>query len=161
MKISDCMKRKVISVLASTTVQEAARVVVEKHIGTLPVVDDEGVLIGVVRLADLLNVFMPDFTGLLNNIDFVNDFGVLEALQPQDVAKAERLTMRDLMGLPVAVEEDCGLLRAATTMSKHQVRDLPVVDEAGRLVGIASWVDVGTGFLSGWQPAQAGQPEAC
>jgi CBS-domain-containing membrane protein len=35
-------------------------------------------------------------------------------------------------------------------MRQHDLRDLPVVDEEGHLVGLASWVDVGVAFLESW-----------
>jgi CBS domain-containing protein len=154
--IGRCMKRDVVAVSPTTTAQEAARIVVTNHVGTLPVVDDFGALVGVVRLEDLLRVFMPDFVELMDNIDFVHDFGALESLRPQDVAEAGRLTMRDLMQLPVAVEQTCGLLRALATMTKHEIRDLPVVNQAGALVGIASRVDIAAAFLAQW--TQTGSP---
>ena len=84
--IGACMKRQVVAVSPATTAQEAARIVVSDHVGTLPVVDELGALVGVVRLEDLLQVFMPDFVTLLDNIDFVHDFGALETLRSQDVA---------------------------------------------------------------------------
>ena len=148
--IGACMKRQVVAVSPETTAQEAARIVVSNHVGTLPVVDELGVLVGVVRLEDLLQVFMPDFVALMDNIDFVHDFGALEALRPQDVPEAAQLTMRDLMQPPVAVERTCGLLRAFATMTKHEIRDLPVVNAAGALVGIASRVDIAAAFLAPW-----------
>ena len=148
--IGQWMKQQVISVTPTTTAPEAAQLVVDKHIGTLPVVDARGTLLGVVRVQDLLDVFMPDFVGLLENIDFVHDFGAMESLEPRDVAEAAALTMADLMQPPVAVEVTSGLLRALATMHKHDVRDLPVVDAAGGLVGIASLVDIAAAFLATW-----------
>jgi CBS-domain-containing membrane protein len=149
------MKRQVVAVSLMTTAQEAARIVVSNHVGTLPVVDDMGVLVGVVRLEDLLQVFMPDFVALLDDIDFVHDFGALETLRPQDVRAAAQLTMRDLMQPPVAVEQTCGLLRALATMTQHEIRDLPVVNRAGALVGIASRVDIAAAFLAPWAQTEA------
>jgi CBS domain-containing protein len=148
--IGACMKRQVVAVSPETTAQEAARIVVSNRIGTLPVVNGLGTLVGVVRLEDLLEVFMPDFVALMDTIDFVHDFGALETLRPQDVPEAAELTMRDLMQPPVAVERTCGLLRAFATMTKHEIRDLPVVNAAGALVGIASRVDIAAAFLAAW-----------
>ena len=145
--VGDSMKRHVVTVTASTTVQEAVRIVVEGRVGTLPVVDEEGVLTGVVRLADLLGVFTPDFLALLDDIDFVHDFGAMEEVHPETILQARELTMSDLAGTLVAVEENCGLLHALVTMVKHQLQDLPIVDEAGRLVGIASRVDIARSFF--------------
>ena len=145
--VGDSMKRHVVTVTASTTVQEAVRIVVEGRVGTLPVVDEEGLLTGVVRLADLLGVFTPDFLALLDDIDFVHDFGAMEQVHPQTILQARELTMSDLAGTLVAVEENCGLLHALVTMVKHQLQDLPIVDEEGRLVGIASRVDIARSFF--------------
>jgi CBS-domain-containing membrane protein len=152
--VGDCMKRQVVVVTASTTVQEAARMVVEKHVGTLPVIDEDGVVTGLVRLYDLLRVFMPDFVALLNNIDFVHDFGALEQVQPKGVLEAAHLRMSDLAGPPVTLEEDSGLMHALATIVKHQLHDLPIVDKAGRLVGIASRVDIAAAFFAAWLRAE-------
>ncbi len=152
--IGQCMKRQVVSVTPGTTALEAARLVVARHVGTLPVVNDGGTLVGIVRVQDLLDVFMPDFVRLLDDIDFVHDFGALEDLSPTTEDRAAHRTMRDLMQAPIAVETSCGLLRALAIMNKHQVRDLPVVDERGTLVGIASLVDIAVAFLDAWAPAE-------
>lgn len=144
------MKRKVYSVSPSTTVREAAQLVVEKHIGTLPVVDAQGVLVGLVTLEDMLRVFLPGFATLLEDVDFVHDFGALEAMEPEDVPAARRMTMRELMRPPVAVEETSSLMRAFTVIVKHDLTDLPVVDEKDRLVGIASRADIAIAFLKKW-----------
>lgn len=153
--IGDCMKRRVVTVAASTTVREAARMLVAEHVGTLPVVDEQRALTGVVRLHDLLRVFMPDFVDLLDNIDFVNDFGALEQGEPTALPGAAELTMGDLAGPPVAVEEDSGLLHALATIVKHQLQDLPIIDSEGRLVGIASRVDIAVAFFADWNPPGA------
>lgn len=146
--VGDCMKRRVVTVSPSTTVEAAARLVVEEHVGTLPVVDETGLLLGVVRLNDLLGVFMPDFVTLLDNIDFVHDFGALERAKPRLASEIAGLTMSQLAGPPVTVEEDSGLMHALATLMKHQLQDLPVVDSTGRLVGIASRVDIAAAFFA-------------
>ncbi len=50
---------------------------------------------------------------------------------------------------PTAVEEDSSLIKALSLMIKHDLIDLPVVRD-GRLVGIASRVDIGRAFLIQW-----------
>jgi CBS domain-containing protein len=62
---------------------------------------------------------------------------------------AERLTVADIMEEPISVENDCELIRALSFMHKYKIRDLPVVED-GKLVGIASRVDIGRAFLSNW-----------
>jgi CBS domain-containing protein len=55
------------------------------------------------------------------------------------------------MKKPFYVNEDTGLLRAFAFFHEHNVYDIPVVDKAGNLVGIASYVDVGVALMKNWK----------
>lgn len=149
LSVGDWMKREVVSVRSSTRVKAAAALLVERRVGTLPVVDAAGVLIGMTSMTDITEIFLPDFVSLLANIDFVKEYGALETLSSEDLAQAETMLVADIMKAPVAVEEDCSLIRALSVMEKHNLQDLPVVKE-GKLVGITSWVDIGRAFLTTW-----------
>jgi CBS domain-containing protein len=150
MVVGDYMKRNVVTAFPETTVREAARMLVQRRVGTLPIINHSGELIGVVGVTEILGIFMPDFVALLEDIDFVKDFGALEDLEPKDVPESNTLTVQDIMKEPISVGEDAGLLRAFALMKKHNLRDLAVVSKEGKLVGIASRVDVACGFLSAW-----------
>lgn len=52
------------------------------------------------------------------------------------------------------MEEDTGLLRAYALMLQQNLHDIPVVSKDGKLVGIASRVDVGVAILSTWDKAE-------
>jgi CBS domain-containing protein len=41
-------------------------------------------------------------------------------------------------------------MRAFAIIISHNLKDLPVVDQDGRLVGLASHVDIGTALLARW-----------
>lgn len=148
MNISDCMKRNVISISESATVREAAAIFAKKHIGLLPIVDDEMKVIGVVGLRDLLSLKLPDFVRFVADVDFVHDFGAVETSSPSSEALDEPIT--SLMKDAITVEESCGLTRAYALMLQHNLHDLPVVSKNGKLVGVSSRVDIGTVILSAW-----------
>ena len=152
MEISSCMKRNVISISASSTILNAAALMVESHIGLLPVVNNQGKPIGVIRLADLLSLELPDSFDLLPDLDFVHDFGAVETTRPSSAALTQPIT--SLMQPVTLVEETSGLLRSYALMLKHNLHDLPVVSIDGRLVGIASRVDIGTAILSTWKKVE-------
>ena len=149
MAIRDCMKRNVFFIASTATIREAAVVFVERHIGVLPVVDPQGQPIGVVRLADLLTLELPDFFNLLPDLDFVHDFGAVETTRPTPEELDQLVTA--VMQPITCVEETCGLLRAYALMLKHDLYDLPVVSASHVLVGIASRVDIGAAILSNWK----------
>lgn len=154
--IRDCMKREVISIPSTTTVREAAGVVVERHIGLLPIVDDQGRLIGVVGLHNLLTLELPDFVNFITDVDFVHDFGAVETTRPEPYLLEQPVST--LMQVAISVDEECGLLRAYALMLQHRLLDLPVVAKDGRLVGLASRVDIGAAILSRWQYPNPVQP---
>jgi len=156
MMIRDCMKREVISIPSTTTIREAAGVVVERHIGLLPIVDDQGRLIGVVGLHNLLTLELPDFVNFITDVDFVHDFGAVETTRPEPYLLEQPVS--NLMQVAISVDEECGLLRAYALMLQHRLLDLPVVAKDGRLVGLASRVDIGATILSRWQYPNPVQP---
>jgi len=154
--IKDCMKRNAYSIPSTATIRQAAALVVERHIGLVPVVDPQGKLIGVVRLSDLLSLELPDFFNLLPDLDFVHDFGAVETTRPapEDVDRPVTTIMQEA----TPVVETCGLLRAYALMLKHNLHDLPVVSEENILVGIASRVDIGVAILATWESVDMNKP---
>lgn len=148
MKISDCMKRTVISSSANVTIRNAAQIMIQNHIGTLPIVDEASCLIGLVRTRDLITLAMPDFIHLVENVDFVHDFGAVEDEKPGP--EILDMPVSHLMSEPICVESEAGLVRALALLQEHTINDLPVVDEDMRLVGIASYIDIGVALMSNW-----------
>ncbi len=148
MQVKDCMKQNVYFITTDTTIADAAHMLAEKHIGTLPVVDSLGKLVGLLPLRCLLEVVMPDFVHLVEDFDFVVDFGAAESRHPDPVLLSK--PVEAIMLEPKFVEETSGLMRAFALLHQHQLHDLPVVDKSGKLVGIVSRVDVGAAFLSHW-----------
>ncbi len=151
--IDSCMKRKVIFGHPEMTVREAALLMAKNNVGTLPVVDGTSILVGVTTMRDIIQIFLPDFVPLLSNIGFVKDYGDLGTPSRESMQRAESLLVAGIMEEPVSVEDDCTLIRALSFMEKYRMRDLPVVKE-GKLVGIASRVDIGRAFLSTWLAVQ-------
>jgi CBS domain-containing protein len=143
------MKTKVFSINPQASLREAAQLMVDKKIGTLPVVDEQGYLLGLTTMRALVRFFLPDFTLLMQIVDFVKDFGAIGNPSQEDIEKADAMTVGQFMSEATSVEDNCSLARALTLMFSHDVLDLPVVRE-GKLVGIASRVDIGRAFLDSW-----------
>lgn len=148
LQISRWMKREVISIPVNSSIRQAIQLFLDYHIGTLPVVDEHNHLVGILRLQDVIDLGMPDFIHLVTDFDFLHGFGAVENQRP-DPAIFEK-DIKELMTEAVSVHEDAGLFRTAALLHKHALRDLPVVNNEGRLVGIASHVDIGVALLSFW-----------
>lgn len=148
MVISKYMKRNVVSIRETSTIRESAAVFVKHHIGLLPIVDKENKLVGVVGLRDLLTLELPDFVSFVSDVDFVHDFGAVETTRPS--AQVLDRLVTTLMKEAVSVAEDSGLLRTYALMLQHNLHDMPVISTDGKLVGVASRVDIGAAILSAW-----------
>ena len=148
MEIKNCMKTKIVTTLATVSVADAANLFWTHHIGMLPVVDDAGHLVGIIQLRSLLHLIMPVFVNLIDDFDYVGDFGAIEDREPD--LEELNLPISDVMEAPIYVGEDSGLMRAFAFIHKHDLLDLPVVNGAGKLVGLASRVDIGRALLATW-----------
>jgi CBS domain-containing protein len=148
MEISRCMKKNVVSIPDTASISDAAHVFVRHHIGVLPVIDRKGKPLGSISLPDLMTLELPDFVKFIADVDYVRDFGAVETTRPS--ASTLSKSIKTLMRPPISVPEDCGLLRAYALMLQHRLHDILVVTRAGKLVGIASRVDIGTAVLSTW-----------
>ncbi len=148
MEVSLCMKKEIITVPVTATVADAAAMFCAHHIGMLPVVDESGNLVGILKLHDLLDLIMPVFVDLIEDFDYVGDFGAMENSEP---AQEElNKSIAEVMDEPICVRDDSGLVRAFAFIHKHELLDLPVVNRDGQLVGLASRVDIGRALLPTW-----------
>lgn len=148
MNIGKYMKRNVVSIPATASIREAAAIFVARHVGLLPIVNKNDKLIGIVGLRDLLSLELPDFVSFVADVDFVHDFGAVEATHPS--AKVLDKSIKSLMRPAITVPENCGLLRAYALLLQHNLHDMLVVSKDGKLAGIASRVDIGIAILSAW-----------
>lgn len=148
MQVNQSMKTEIVTAQVTTTVAEAADLFCTHHIGMLPVVDESGLLVGILQLRDLLHLIMPSFVDLIEDIDYVGDFGAMEDREPAQEELNKPIS--EVMEEPTSVQDDSGLLRAFSFIHKHELIDLPVVNREGQLVGLASRVDIGRSLLTTW-----------
>ena len=82
MIVRNCMKRKVFFIHVDDTVAGAAKLMHDYHIGLLPVVDNDKILIGILTLHSLLRITLPDFIDFISNFSFLNNLGAFETRVP-------------------------------------------------------------------------------
>jgi CBS domain-containing protein len=140
--IHDVMTQDVIKVRPDTPVKEIAKLFSRNDITAVPVVDEQNRPVGIVSEADLLRkeVSLPDPEGR----------GAARPAQWRvgERARSEAETAGELMTSPViTARPEWNVIEAARLMDHEKVKRLPVVDEVGRLVGIASRCDLLQIFL--------------
>jgi CBS domain-containing protein len=149
MNVSNFMKKKVFYIHEDDTIECAAKLMVENHIGTLPVVDQEMKLIGILTLGSLLRIILPDFIELISNFSFITNLGVFETKSPS--REELNILIKEIMEEPVFVLEDWSLIHAAAILHNEELIDIPVVNSTKHLVGLASHVDIGTAIIQNWK----------
>ncbi|WP_406253772.1 CBS domain-containing protein [Streptomyces chartreusis] len=137
--VRDVMTRDVAVVGSDAAFKEIVRILHERKVSALPVVDGGGQVLGVVSEADLLH--KEEFRD-----SDPDRYTQLRRLS--DMAKAGSVTAGELMTRPaLTVTADATLAQAARTMARARVKRLPVVDTDGRLEGVVSRVDLLKVFL--------------
>ncbi|KAH7352641.1 hypothetical protein KP509_19G055500 [Ceratopteris richardii] len=126
-------------VKSSTTVDEALELLVQNRITGLPVVDDDGKLIGVVSDFDLLALdaisgMRPSESSLFPEPG--SSWKAFRELQKL-ISKTKGRTVGEVMTpSPLVVREMTNLEDAARLLLETKYRRLPVVDDSGVLVGL-------------------------
>jgi len=148
MNISDCMKTPVYTIQADGILQDAMEKMAEHLVGTMPVVDTDNHLVGMILLDDILTLFMPHFVEMLRSADFIHDYSFLK-IGHEKVHLGQR-PVTEIMQKPYSIQHDAELMEAMVLMHKHQVGELPVLDDEKRVIAIVSRGRVGSLFLDDW-----------
>ncbi len=140
--VRDVMTKTAVVVTQDFPFKEIVRRMKEHRVSAVPVVDGDGRLVGIVSEADLL--FKEEF-----DTPTERDARLLERKARRTArSKASGLVASQLMTTPVvSIEPDASIAKAARLIDRKGVKRLPVVDEAGRIVGIVSRSDLLKPFL--------------
>lgn len=103
-----------VTIRRGSTVAEALHMMEEYHIGGIPVVDENGRLVGIVTNRDLR--FESDPTRKIDDV----------------------MTSHDL----VTTSQTTDLNEAARILQRHKIEKLPVVDSDGKLIGLVTYKDI-------------------
>ena len=132
MLVKDRMTPDPVTITPDVSFTEAFRILREKKIRHLPVVDRTGKLIGIVAQTDLLHASPSSATTL--SVFEVNY--LLANLQVQEVMSSP----------PITVPEDAPLEEAARVMVEKKIGCLPVMRD-GELVGVITETDIFEAFV--------------
>ncbi|MFF7474645.1 CBS domain-containing protein [Streptomyces sp. NPDC008092] len=137
--VDDVMTHRVVALRTGAAFKDIVKTMREWRISALPVLDDDGRVVGVVSEADLLP--KEEYSeGDPGHYGQVRD--------PTEVRKAEAVTAGELMTTPaVTVGPHHTLAHAARVMARTRVKRLPVVGRDGTLKGVVSRSDLLKVFL--------------
>jgi len=106
----------------------------EEKVGVkgLPVLDESGKLVGMLSMRDILKSVHPTYMDLMNLGEFTWDGMLEETAKKVADKKVYTLMTRDV----TTVKEDAPLMDAVDHLIRRNVKRLPVIDKAGKVVGM-------------------------
>lgn len=148
LKVADVMAQKVVTVDAAQHMVDVASLFIRNQIASAPVIDKSGQCVGILSAFDFLKR------------DAAGSQGGEAKLQPATPSEPED-TVRSYMSTSVkAVKADASLLQVAHLMCTKHVHRLPVVNGAGKPIGIVSTMDVVAALLNALDEAhQVSSPQ--
>lgn len=135
--VRDFMIPKVISVRGDAKLREAARLMMEHNIPSLPVVSEAGELLGMVSHRELLRVLLPKYIKRVSSGEWV-----ASTLRGRAAEDPLDLPVRDVMDRSVlCISEGQTLADVASLMATKEIDRFPVVRD-GTLVGFITRGDI-------------------
>jgi len=138
MLVSDIMTHNPRTVSSDTKLQEVASVMSLYRIPALPVIDENGVLVGNISEMDLLKNLLPTMEDIMSGEANLE----IERMTSNYSSSMQRPVSELMNNKPVSVQPDQHILKATAKMTSHRFRRIPVTDAAGKLVGVMSLGDV-------------------
>jgi CBS domain-containing protein len=141
--VADLMTRDPVVVQPETPLRTVISILAERNIGGLPVVDQNGKIVGVISESDLMwqetGATPPPYIMLLDSVIYLES----PARYEQELHKAFGQTVEEVMTKDaITTTPDKSLKEAAQLMHDRRVRRLPVVDGTGKLIGILTRSDI-------------------
>lgn len=138
MKAKDVMTTKVVTVSPDHSIRHAAKIMLDNGVSGLPVVDDEGRLVGIISEGDMLRRTELGLGGMMASEKEQAD----REKRARSYVKGHSWRVSDVMTPdPVVVDEETSLARIATLMGEREIKRLPVLRN-GALVGIVTRADL-------------------
>jgi len=155
MQASDVMTPNVVTVTPETRVEQIARLLLERRISGVPVIDAEGRLVGIVTEGDLMR--RPELGTERHRGWWLRFFGD-ERARAEEYARAHGSRAEQVMTRSViTVTEETPVSEIARLLEEHHIKRVPVVRDA-RVIGIVSRANLLQGLAAQHDPTPPARP---
>lgn len=139
MNVASVMSRHVTTASASTSVRELWRLLFIKQINSIPVIDSDRLLLGIITKEDLLMGLYPDYQEYFVDATGVADFEIME----NKVREMGSKKASDIMNTRVIfTRERTPMMRALSRMIVRSLNQLPVLSENDEVIGVVTKSDI-------------------
>lgn len=142
MKVKDFMITDVIFAKKEDSIKSVMKILVDKKIGGLPIIDDKGILVGMISDGDIIRNINPKDGKIYDFISYVYYLKKEELKEDVELIKdANIMTIAQHKNIYCVSPEDT-MEKVLSIFSKHNFKKIPVIDKDKKVVGVVSRGDV-------------------
>ncbi len=139
MKVKEVMVKDITSISPEIGCSEALVLLEKMQISGLPVIDENGKLVGMFTEKDILSYILPSYIEKVGRFIYEeNPKSTKRKFMELSKIKVRQLMRKDV----VTTTEDTALCEVARVMLTQKARRIPVVDKSGKVVGIVARCDI-------------------
>ncbi|PJA45248.1 hypothetical protein CO174_04045 [Candidatus Uhrbacteria bacterium CG_4_9_14_3_um_filter_50_9] len=138
-KASNYMRTPVATIGKGATLKEAVRIMIEHKTNGLVVVDADNRVAGILSSWDMIQHLVPDY---LEEDQHLAAFEAAAKFKERVTELADDPIERFMTKQVHSIHPESTLMEAAATLSEFRIRQLPVVDDDGYLVGYLNRTDI-------------------
>jgi len=137
--VSEYMQRNVVTVSKTATFRDAVEIMIKNHTNGAVVIDESNKVIGILSSSDFIQHIVPDY---LEEDKHLASFEAGDVFIKR-IKKVNNDSVTKFMTKSVhTIKPHHTLIEASTLLSEFHIRQLPVVDEAGVLIGYINRTDI-------------------
>ncbi|MEE8324242.1 MAG: CBS domain-containing protein [Candidatus Humimicrobiaceae bacterium] len=141
--VKDIMVKEVITIQKDASVEELSELLIKNKISGVPVIDNDGKLVGIATEGDLIikdsDLHFPRYFKLLDSIIYLESLNKFK----KSLKKFLGTKVEDVMTAKIkTVKEDSTVGDAANMMIKYNINRVPVLDSKDELAGIVTRADI-------------------
>lgn len=136
MKVKEIMTKDLTAAEPTMTVRELIELFYRSGLSSVPVVNEEGRIVGIISERDIIEGALPGYFEVLYGITDMNHLS--QKLREIENDRIEFYMTHEV----ITIEEDEDDLTAADLMIRKNVKSLPVVNKDGIFVGMLRRIDL-------------------
>lgn len=139
MIVSDIMSRDVMTITPDTSYRDVWKKIFSTHWHTIPVINTQKKLVGIITRKDLLARMYPNYQDVLEFLETSQDFEAME----DRIKELAPIKVKDIMCKTVIFSRESTLvMRALSRMIVRHVDQLPVLNDEDEVVGVITKGDI-------------------
>jgi CBS domain-containing protein len=144
-KVKNIMTKKIIALNPDDGLDKATKLFEQHNFDGFPVINEEGILLGIVTAYDMVSQsYATHLPSLINILEDIYSKKADEDILKQQFERVRTIKVRDMMNEdPLVVGPDVRVEELAKEfIQHHRVNPIPVIDDSKKLLGVVSRFDI-------------------